>query len=281
MKEKSSGAVGSVHPSAAYSRNRTKSQKAVQKHKHLTDDEKASIIVCYGEGMSNRQNASLHGVGRRQVNALIQRYNAGEPLARRSGSGRPRITTSHQDKKVILDIKRNPKLCARSILSNNPGIKASESTICRRIKESGEFGSFFTVKKPVITEINRIKRLKWAREHKNWTNEQWRQVLWTDESPFELRNECVRRVWRLRSQRNHVVNFTPTKKYQPKIMVWGAFSYGGVGRLHWIQDIMTKEIYHDILHEQMLPSKDMLFGDRPYIFQQDNDPKHTAKINKQ
>ena len=94
-------------------------------------------------------------------------------------------------------------------------------------------------------------------------------------SPFELRNECVRRVlWRLC---NHVVNFTPTKKYQPKIMVWGAFSYGGVGRLHWIQDVMTKEIYHDILQEQMLPSKDMLFGDRPFIFQQDNDPKHTAR----
>ncbi len=73
MKEKSSGAVGSVHPSAAYSRDRTKSQKAAQKHKRRTDDEKASIIVCYGEGMSNRQSAVLYGMAVWQNNALIRR----------------------------------------------------------------------------------------------------------------------------------------------------------------------------------------------------------------
>jgi hypothetical protein len=82
MKKKSSGVVGSVHPSAAYSRNRTKSQKAVQKHKRLlTDDEKASIIVCYGEGMSNRQSAVFCGMAVWQNNALIRRNCLGEPQA--------------------------------------------------------------------------------------------------------------------------------------------------------------------------------------------------------
>ena len=30
----------------------------------------------------------------------------------------------------------------------------------------------------------------------------------------------------------------------------------------------------------MLPSAEILFGDSPWIFQQDNDPKHTAKSTK-
>ena len=63
-------------------------------------------------------------------------------------------------------------------------------------------------------------------------------------------------------------------------MVWGAFSATGVGILHRIEGIMNKEIYNDLLANVMLPSADILFGRENWIFQQDNDPKHTAKINK-
>ena len=43
---------------------------------------------------------------------------------------------------------------------------------------------------------------------------------------------------------------------------------------------MKKEDYHNILVRQMVPSARALFPDGNYVFQQDNDPKHTAKINK-
>lgn len=50
------------------------------------------------------------------------------------------------------------------------------------------------------------------------------------------------------------------------------FSATGVGRLHRIEGIMNQEI----LEDPMLHSSDILFGRENWIFQQDNDPKHTA-----
>ena len=62
-------------------------------------------------------------------------------------------------------------------------------------------------------------------------------------------------------------------------MVWGCFSWKGVGAFHQIKGILTKERYRQILIRQMRPSVGQLCGDN-FIFQHDNDPKHTAHIVK-
>lgn len=59
-------------------------------------------------------------------------------------------------------------------------------------------------------------------------------------------------------------------------MVWGTFSYGGVGPLVEIEGVMDRFVYKDILDKQMLPyvKDNMPHG---WIFQHD-DPKHASKI---
>lgn len=48
------------------------------------------------------------------------------------------------------------------------------------------FGSYFAANKPALSEDNKKKRLRWAKEHDNWTEEQWRGVVWSDESHFTV-----------------------------------------------------------------------------------------------
>lgn len=60
-------------------------------------------------------------------------------------------------------------------------------------------------------------------------------------------------------------------------MVWGCFCYDGVGDLKKIVGTMRKEDYHRILKYNVIPSGTGLIGEG-FVFQQDNDPKHTSKL---
>ena len=60
------------------------------------------------------------------------------------------------------------------------------------------------------------------------------------------------------------------------IMVWGCFSFDGVGNIHRIQGKLDQNGYHSILVRQALPSGKSLIG-HGFIMEQDNDPKHTSK----
>ncbi len=65
------------------------------------------------------------------------------------------------------------------------------------------------------------------------------------------------------------------------IMLWGCFSAAGTGRLVAIERKMNAAKYRDILDENLLQSAQDLRLGRRFTFQQDNDPKHTAKITKE
>ena len=62
-------------------------------------------------------------------------------------------------------------------------------------------------------------------------------------------------------------------------MVWGAFSAIGMGPLKLINGKMTGTVYRDILSQVMMPfARRHMPAD--FIFQQDNDPKHTCNVVK-
>ncbi|KAL0161714.1 hypothetical protein M9458_045439, partial [Cirrhinus mrigala] len=89
-------------------------------------------------------------------------------------------------------------------------------------------------------------------------------------------------VWRKPGTAHHLSSTVPTVKHGGgSIMLWGRFSAAGTGRLVAIEGKMNAAKYRDILDENLLQSAQDLRLGRRFTFQQDNDPKHTAKITKE
>ncbi|ORD99530.1 TCB1 [Hepatospora eriocheir] len=108
----------------------------------------------------------------------------------------------------------------------------------------------------------------------------WRQILWSDETKINVFGSDGRiYVRRERGNRYLKKYLTPTVKHDKvNIKLWGCFSYNGVGRLEIIKGNMDVIMYTKILKKNLKKSAKDLGLDENFVFHQDNDPKHTAKI---
>ncbi len=98
----------------------------------------------------------------------------------------------------------------------------------------------------------------------------------------EEKRYSKRYMWRKPGTVHHLSNTVPTVKHGGgSIMLWGCFSAAGTGWLVAIEGKMNAAKYRDILDENLLQSAQDLRLGRRFSFQQDNDPKHTAKITKE
>ena len=170
-------------------------------------------------GLSQRAISSKLGVPKTTVLRWIRKINQIGTPGRVFGSGRPRITSPTDDQHIILEVKRNRLISTDEIIENVPTLKCSRDTIIRRIKESGEFNSYWQIRKSFISERNRRIRVQWCKDRLHWTIEQWRKFLWTDESPFVLRYNRKKWVWRLHNERYKPFAMKGTVKHDDKIRV--------------------------------------------------------------
>ncbi len=214
------------------------------------------------------------------IGDFYRRYSATGDYNRQEGSGGKRKISDTDIEHMELAIKRDRHISRKELSELIGAQDVTLATISTALKRSGLVRNGFQSRKPFVNEKNRKKRLKWCRIHKNWTLEQWKQVIWSDESPFVFRYQRRSRVWKLSTEKFHISRFKGTVKHEKKIMVWGCFAWHGVGSLYKVQGILEQRQYHKILKQQLAISAKKLFPRKKYIFQQDNDPKHTSKLCK-
>jgi hypothetical protein len=128
----------------------------------------------------------------------------------------------------------------------------------------------------LLTDKHKDRRLAFVRAY---LRQNWRQVLFSDEKTFELfAHPHNQYIWTATAAE---VRPQPTVKHPPKLHVWGGISYLGKTELFVFTGNMDGPFYKRILTERMLPDARRIFGDRPWVFQQDGDPKHTSGLVQQ
>ena len=194
--------------------------------------------------------------------------------------GRPRKTTTRENRLICREVKSNSATSSRQI-KESLSLDVSSRTIRRRLNEEG-IHSYFAKKKPLISERNRRKRLAFAKKHITKPSSFWDTVVWTDESKFELvSNKRRKRVWYKSSERLKKQNIQSTVKFGGgSCMTWGCFSAKGVGNLVKIEGRVTGASYVNILQNNLSDSVSKMSLEA-FVFQQDNDPKHTSRIAQQ
>lgn len=253
------------------------------KIREYSSDFKDAVVAAINTGSKDSAVARQFGVRRQLVSDWKQKKLRHGTTANKPRTGRPRKTTRRDDSAICRQSERNPRLTAMDIwrdLNKAGAPNISVSTVKRRLNAAGLFGRRPS-KKPMISEKNRRARLAFAKKHLHWTAKDWALVLWSDESKYNIfSSDGIRYVRRPKNKRHNVQYQVPTVKHGGgNVMVWGCFSRDGVGPLHRITGIMDGKMYVDILSKFMVPHARRRMS-KKWLFQQDNDPKHTSKVAK-
>jgi hypothetical protein len=147
------------------------------------------------------------------------------------------------------------------------------NTIRSYLHDEG-LGSYTAQKKPHLTPKHRTDRLRWCKEKKNWV-EEWKQVVWSDESRFALfQPDGQARVWRSPGEAYNQNCIQSTVKFGGgSVMFWGCIGWHGVGPLVVVEGNMDSNEYVNILANHFIPWVDNYPGS---IFQQDGASCHTS-----
>ena len=101
--------------------------------------------------------------------------------------GRPKCTTKRMDDAIILSAKKSPRKTSKAIhtalLQDTATASAlpSERTIRRRLF-CANLKSYKPDKKPKLSPKNIADRLAFCNKYQAWTPEQWKWVMFSDES---------------------------------------------------------------------------------------------------
>ncbi|ROL03945.1 Transposable element Tcb1 transposase [Anabarilius grahami] len=185
---------------------------------------------------------------------------------------------SYQGRRALVrEVKKNPKITVAELQRCNQemGESCRKSTITAALHQSGLYGRVAR-RKPLLSARHMKACMEFAKMVRN-------KILWSDETKIELFGlNSKQYVWRKPGTAHHLSNTVPTVKHGGgSIMLWGCFSAAGTGGLVAIEGKMNAAKYRDILDENLLQSAQDLRLGRRFTFQQDNDPKHPAKITKE
>ncbi|GFW08659.1 transposable element Tcb2 transposase [Trichonephila clavipes] len=182
------------------------------------------------EGRSVTSVAAEFGIAHSIVSRLWRQFKTTGTAIRGFRSGRPRGTTPTDDRYIVLQAKRNRRQTAGEIARHTTqatGRPISLFTVARRLHGGGLFA-----RRPVrcvpLTPAHRRRRSLWCREHRNWRDNEWGRVLFTDESRLSLSSDAHRiLIWRERGSRNHPSNIIEKDRYGGRgVFVWGGIMLG-------------------------------------------------------
>jgi transposase len=219
---------------------------------------RAKAIGMLEAGMLQKAVAEKLRVSKRSVIRWWKQHRNGESLEDKPRPGRPEKIHPVAKQVISLSVgKRRQSTRKLAARLTNKGYKISKETVRRHLKNNLGMNPYRQRKKPFLTCRHKKARIQFAKDKLHWTLEDWKRVVWSDESPFQLfptSNTKVNQVWAPNPEN---IPKTSIVKFPPKILVWGMFGHKGVSELHFVPEkhTVTGDYYREeILEKFALPA---------------------------
>lgn len=249
---------------------------------HTSEAKAAQVVALLQEGLSQRVVAQRLNLSRAAVRRVYQRFLETGQYRRRPGSGRQRVTTERDDHFIVTSALRNRHLSGVHLqrrLREVRGVVISDSTVRRRLREQN-LRPQKPATGPQLTTAHRQARLQFARNHLDWTIDQWASVLFSDESRMTLYGSDGRRnVMRRPGERYAQCCIRETVSYGGgSLMFWGGISLTARTDLVFIRrGALTAPRYiTEILEDHVVPFAGYI-GEN-FELMHDNARPHVARI---
>ncbi|KAH6924680.1 hypothetical protein HPB50_021821 [Hyalomma asiaticum] len=161
---------------------------------------KREVVQLSLKGYTQRNIANLTDCNVSTVKRIVQAYRDEERIKDAPHKRRPRVTSMDQDLQVVAVVSEKPFLSAKDVRRTLDLANVSDSTTRRRLREAA-LRSRTAAQKPLLTCANKTARQKFAVDHRSWRVEDWKYVIFSDESTFSSRWDQQKRVWRMENTR--------------------------------------------------------------------------------
>ena len=248
----------------------------------LSSEKRAQIVGLSTMKLSEREISRQMKVSKTAVHNAIKKFRKENTFKDSKRSGRPRISSSRDDRFIRKVVSQSPMNSAKKIQAGmaERGINMSEKTIRRRLSVDFGLKSYRPAQKPRLTEAMKKKRLEFAKRHLDWDTKMWKNVLFSNESSMKQFSVRKYRVWRPPRARYQEKFTIPTVTHPPSQMIWGAMSANGTAGLYFLppKSTMNGSKYVELLKEKLVIHMQI---HNCTIFMHDGAPCHKSKVVQQ
>lgn len=238
--------------------------------KRLTDKEKVNIINLYNQ-YSLKELSRIIKRPVMTIKNFHDRWLQRGYISNKRPFNRPKL--NEKNVKEIKTYLTNHPDASRNDIINDLNLNVVPNTLSKYLRRNKIRYSLIP-QKPKLSKKHIQKRLEYAKQYENWTKEDWRKVVFLDETSVILGKAYKKKAWKKRGEQRF---FYKNKDFC--ISYFKAFSFisfYGKGELVFVQGKWNSDNYIDILNKSLIGKlKD--FDGKDFYLVQDQDRCHISK----
>jgi transposase len=256
------------------------STTTTREYHRASEDKRIQIILLRSQGSTLASIAAHTKVNLGTVRSVLSRWKQYHTIQYLPKTGRPQKVDDRTKRRLARMVQKGEVSTATELTqtaATHEIVHISASTARRMLHKQG-LKAMHTISKPLLTRAHKRKRLEFARAHRDWTVEEWKQVIFSDETVIPGRPSDSHKLRWVKPM--HGLNpklVVPTVRGGGvAIMTWGCISKFGFHDFILLDGTMDAVGYVSMLKNYLIPIIREYFHRCSCIFQQDGASVHTA-----